>query len=144
MLHPTLLRTFAVLFSFVAALASPASAQEEEAAPYNPLPFPVRIGGQTAVYKAGSGAPHATIPKPVRTDAVVSAETKAPRITFSLSPSDEAGKLKPGSAPMMILLENGQTAKLTENALGRPVAPGWYIAEVIASPLSARILFKVE
>lgn len=108
-----------------------------------PLPFPVTVGGQAAVAKAGE--PFAKIPSPVAADAAVEVAVNAPMTIINVTAYDVAKK-EPvaGAATAIILLQGTPKGSLDKTMDSKKLAPGNYIMSVVADGKTDSVMLQVK
>ncbi len=127
-------RTFAALACLIAALSA-----EERPALY---PFDVTLGGTKAEMKAGNEI-FAEVSKPVAPDAVLSLEKEVPMLIVNAFPCKEDGSVEETQAVAIIFAQNVKEVKLDATMDKKKLAPGTYLANVVADGKTSRIVFVV-
>ena len=106
------------------------------------LPFPVKVGGQAAEYKAGE--PFAKIAKAVAAAAEIEVGAKGEMTIINVAPVNAKNEPVPGISPAVILLQNTQKSALDKTLDGQKLKAGNYILSVVAEGKTASILLKIE
>ena len=127
-------RTFAALACLITALSA-----EERPALY---PFDVTLGGTKAEMKAGNEI-FAEVSKPVAPDAVLSLEKEVPMLIVNAFPCKEDGSVEETQATAIIFAQNVKEVKLDATMDKKKLAPGMYLANVVADGKTSRIVFVV-
>jgi len=124
-------------------LILPVAAQAED---YTPLPFPVSVGGQAAqVSGQAADAVHATVAKPVASDAALEIGTKGGEmIIINVVAADEKGGPKEGASPEVIIIQSGTKGSLDKTMDGKKLAPGNYLMAVVTEGKTASVFLKVQ
>jgi hypothetical protein len=130
----TMKRTLAVLACLVSSLAA-----EERPALY---PFDVTLGGTKAEMKAGNEI-FAEVSKPVAPDAVLALEKEVPMLIVNAFPCKEDGSVEETQAAAIIFAQNVKEVKLDATMDKKKLAPGTYLANVVADGKTSRIVFVV-
>ena len=111
-------------------------------------PFVVEIGEQKAEVKGNPElAIFADIAEPVEADAVIRVPEAGENemIIINIFPIDESGTPIPGENPLILLIQEGGQAKLSETQDGRALsAGGLYGANVVYGGGTSRVRFTVE
>lgn len=107
------------------------------------LPFPVKIGGQSA--KAANQI-FATIEKPVAADAEVEVEGQPQMLILNVFKSSPKGDVDNSAQPAIIMVQNSGKVKLDATMDKSKLTPGVYLANIVDSNkgATARVLFTVE
>jgi hypothetical protein len=114
---------------------------------HNPLPFKIKIGGQSATAKPGYL--YATVEKPVAADAVIEVGLDNPDmiiVSVHACEKNEEVKdgLKPGKLVSTILLEKKNKAQLDQGMDKKKLAPGTYYLGVVGGDNTAMVIIKVK
>ena len=109
------------------------------------LPFPVKVGGKAAVLAKDSDVV-AVIADPVAADAELEAgvASNIPMVIINAFPSDATGTVKDGASPFIILAQNTNKVKISATMEGKPLAPGYYVLNIVAANDTARVLLQVK
>jgi len=134
MIHPRILLVALALFL-------PASAFAEEERPLF-LPFDVTLGGQQAAMK-GHLDLFAEIPKPVKPDALLVIGEAAPTLIINAFPCKEDGTVLEDQPAAIIFAQNTAEVKLSDTMDQKPLAPGSYLANIVAHNKTSRIVFHI-
>jgi hypothetical protein len=126
--------TLAVLVCLVASLSA-----EDRPALY---PFDVTLGGTKAEMKAGNEI-FAEVSKPVAPDAVLALEKEVPMLIVNAFPCEEDGSVEETQATAIIFAQNVKEVKLDATMDKKKLAPGMYLANVVADGKTSRIVFVV-
>lgn len=104
-------------------------------------PFKVKIGGREAVKKS-STATFAVIEEPVASDAEIEVAAKG-QVIVNAFPSDDKGNPTPGAAPAVLMFQapKGSLAKTMD---GKKLAAKKYLANIVASGATSRVMFTVK
>lgn len=109
----------------------------------NPLPFGVKIGGQSAQRSKGH-ATVAVIAKPVAPDARLSVQHVKGEVIVNLFPAKPDGTTRPGAKAMILLFKANSSKKLSENMQKKKPASGYYLANVMAGGKTSRVVFRIK
>jgi hypothetical protein len=108
-----------------------------------PLPFSVKIGGQSAAAK-GTAA-FATLEKPVAADAPIELGTKGTDMAIiNVVTADEKGTPKEGATPAVLFIQSGTKTTLDKTMDNKKLAPGNYLMAIVAEGTTASVLLKVQ
>ena len=128
------------MFLFVFVFLAMGAAAEDD---FTPVPFPVKIGGQSA--KAEKGKTFGQIADPVAADAELEVEIKdKAMVIVNFFPTDAAGKPRAGATPAILMLQNNNKGTINKTLDGKALAPGTYQANIVADSKTAMILFTVK
>jgi hypothetical protein len=127
-------RTLALL----ACMISVAAAEERPAL----YPFDVTLGGTKAEMKQGNEI-FAEVSKPVAPDAVLALEKEVPMLIVNAFPCKEDGTVEETQAAAIIFAQNVKEVKLDATMDKKKLAPGTYLANVVADGKTSRIVFVV-
>jgi len=105
-------------------------------------PFDVTIGGTKAVAKEGNEI-FAQVDKPVAPDAVLSLEKEVPMLIINAFPCKEDGSVEEAQPAAIIFANNVKEVKLDATMDKKKLAPGMYLANVVAESKTSRIVFVV-
>lgn len=109
-----------------------------------PLPFPVKIGGQSAVAKTSEAA-FATLDQAVAADASIELGTKgADMAIINVVSADEKGTPKEGATPAVLIIQSGTKTTLDKTMDNKKLAPGSYLMAIVAEGNTASVLLKVQ
>ncbi|MCP5534791.1 MAG: hypothetical protein H7A51_00990 [Akkermansiaceae bacterium] len=107
-------------------------------------PFDVTIGGQKAVMQEGNIL-FAVIDKAVKPDDLLEIEKEAPMLIVNAFAVNEKGEvMQPGQQPAVIFAQNTKSTKLNATMDKKPLAPGRYLANVVAHGSTSRVVFVIE
>lgn len=106
------------------------------------LPFDLSLGGQKAVMEHGNEL-FAQIPEPVAPDAPLKLEKEVPMLIVNAFPCKEDGTVEDAQAAGVIFANNTAEVKLSDTMDKKPLAPGIYLANVVAEGKTSRIVFRV-
>lgn len=107
-------------------------------------PFDVTIDGQKASIQKGNQL-FAVIEKPVKADALLEIDKTAPMLIINAFLCKEDGAvMEAGAQPTVIFTRNTSSTKLNATMDNKPLAPGRYLANVVAHNNTSRIVFVVE
>ncbi len=123
--------------SLVATVSVSARAQDE-----TPLPFPVKVAGQTATYKKGE--PFAKLDQPVASNADLQVEAKAEMIIVNVGKLNAQNEPDPARQPAVILLQGTNKSALDKTMDGKKLEPGNYLLSISAGERTATIKFTVK
>ena len=108
-----------------------------------PLPFPVKLGGQSAAAKASEA--FATVEKAVGPNAAIELGTKGADMTIiNVVSADEKGTPKEGATPAVLIIQSGTQTTLDKTMDNKKLAPGNYLMAIVAEGKTASVLFKVQ
>ncbi|MGJ8695499.1 MAG: hypothetical protein ACSHYF_04225 [Verrucomicrobiaceae bacterium] len=134
------------LLLFFLALASLASAQEPEKAPLL-YPFKVTIGDQTAAVTKHDDL-FAVIARPVKADAPLKIEKESPLLIINAFPCADDGTVADAQAANIIFAQNTAEVSLKDTKdrtmQPKPLAPGTYLANIVAHGKTSRVVFTVQ
>ncbi len=105
-------------------------------------PFDVTLGGSKAEMKAGNEL-FAEVPKPVAADAVLALEKEVPMLIVNAFPCKEDGTVEEAQAVAVIFAQNVKEVKLDATMDKKKLAPGTYLANIVAEGNTSRIVFTV-
>ena len=105
-------------------------------------PFDVTIGGTKAVMKEGNEI-FAEVDKPVAPDAVLALEKEVPMLIINAFPCKEDGTVEENQPAAVIFAQNVKEVKLDATMDKKKLAPGTYLANVVAENKTSRIVFAV-
>jgi hypothetical protein len=105
-------------------------------------PFDVTIGGTKAVMKEGNEI-FAQVDKPVAPDAVLALEKEVPMLIINAFPCKEDGSVEEAQPAAIIFANNVKEVKLDATMDKKKLAPGMYLANVVAESKTSRIVFVV-
>lgn len=107
-------------------------------------PFDVALGGQKAKIIDGNIL-FAVIQKPVSADALLEIDKVAPMLIINAFACKENGAvMEAGAQPAVIFTQNTKSTKLNATMDKKPLAPGRYLANIVAHNNTSRIVFVVE
>ena len=107
-------------------------------------PFDVTIGGQKATMQEGNIL-FAVIEKPVAADALLEIEKQAPMLIINAFACKENGAvMAPGQQPAVMFAQKTKSTKLNATMDKKPLAPGRYLANIVAHGGTSRVVFVVE
>lgn len=129
-------KTLALLCAMLAPHVSPAA---ERPSIY---PFDVTLGGTKAVAKEGNEI-FAQVDKPVAPDAVLALEKEVPMLIINAFPCKEDGSVEEAQPAAIIFAQNVKEVKLDATMDKKKLAPGMYLANVVAESKTSRIVFVV-
>lgn len=129
-----------ILSVYCIALFFPAIAEGAERPLF--LPFDVTLGGIKAEMKTGNEL-FAEIAQPVKPDAVLTIGEVAPMLIVNAFPCKEDGTVLETQAVGVIFANNTKEVKLSDTMDKKPLAPGSYLANIVAHGKTARIVFQV-
>jgi len=138
---------FAALF--VSADEEPAVEKPTAEEPAEPVkrpmlyPFDVTIGGQKAVMQEGNIL-FAVIDKPVKPDALLEIQKKAPMLiinAFKVKPNGAV--MEQGEQPAIYFVKEMNQVKLNATMDKKPLQPGRYLINVVAHGTTSRVVFVV-
>ncbi|WP_367874992.1 hypothetical protein [Luteolibacter sp. Populi] len=129
-----MIKTLALIFS----LLSPLAAADRP----DLYPFDVTIGGTKAEMKEGNQI-FAEVSKPVAPDAVLSLEKEVPMLIINAFPCKEDGSVEEAQPAAIIFAQNVKEVKLDATMDKKKLAPGMYLANVVADSKTSRIVFVV-
>lgn len=127
-----------VLLACLIALAAPLHAEDR------PLfyPFDITLGGVKAEMKEGNML-FAEVPKAVAADAVLALENEVPMLIVNAFPCNEDGTVEQGQPAAVIFANQVKEVKLDATMDKKKLAPGTYLANVVANNQTSRIVFTV-
>lgn len=105
-------------------------------------PFDVTLGGTKAVMKEGNEI-FAQVDKPVAPDAVRALEKEVPMLIINAFPCKEDGSVEEAQPAAIIFAQNVKEVKLDATMDKKKLAPGMYLANVVAESKTSRIVFVV-
>lgn len=130
-------------YSLALVLLSLCSLHAEQVRP-DLYPFDVTIGGQKASMVDGNML-FAVVEKPVKPDALLELEKKAPMLIINVFACQEDGSvMQAGAQPAILLVQNANAVKLNATMDKKPLTPGRYLANVVANSTTSRVVFVVE
>jgi len=106
------------------------------------LPFDVTLGGQKAVIK-GKLDLFAMIENPVKPDAALVIEEISPLLIVNAFPCKEDGTVLENQPAAVIFAQNTAEVKLSDTMDKTQLAPGSYLANIVAHNKTSRIVFHV-
>jgi len=110
----------------------------------NPLPFPVKIGGQEAKVES-EDARYAIIEQPVALNATVEVNDITPLLMLNLFKYDEKGVLIYTLPPFVVKAQNTNRVQLDQTLHQLPLDPAKYLVFVIQGDKgTARILLTIK
>jgi len=118
----------------------PAVAEEKEPPLF--LPFDVTLGGVKAEMKNDNDL-FAQISKPVKADAVLEISEEAPMLIVNAFPCTTDGAVFENDPAAVIFATDTKQVKLTDTMDRKTLAPGSYLANILAHGKTARIVFQV-
>ena len=122
------------------ALFLPAAAEEKERPLF--LPFDVTLGGVKAEMNDGNDL-FAEISKPVKADALLEIDEVAPMLIVNAFPCTVDGAVLENDPAAVIFATDTKEVKLSETMDNKTLAPGSYLANIVAHGKTARIVFQV-
>lgn len=141
-----LLLTMLAVLAVAPALADETKDAEKAAEPVKrPMlyPFDVTIGGQKAVMQEGNIL-FAVIDKPVKPDALLVIQKKAPMLIINAFKVKENGAvMEPGQQPAVLFVKDTDQVKLNATMTKKPLEPGRYLINVVANGTTSRVVFVV-
>ena len=105
-------------------------------------PIDVTLGGIKAVAKDGNEI-FAQVDKPVAADAVLALEKEVPLLIINAFPCKEDGSVEEAQPAAVIVAQNVKEVKLDATMDKKKLAPGMYLANVVADSKTSRIVFVV-
>ncbi len=106
-------------------------------------PFDVTIGGQKAEMQKGNIL-FAVIAKPVKPDALLQIEKKAPMlIVNAFAVKANGAVMEQGQQPAIYFANEQNQVKLNETMDKKPLKPGRYLVNVVAHGTTSRVVFVV-
>lgn len=106
------------------------------------LPFDVTLGGHQAIMKQGNEL-FAQIEQPVKPDSTLSIPGKSAMLIINAFPCQEDGTVMENQPAAVIFAQNTAEVKLTDTMDKKSLAPGNYLANVVAHNKTARIVFRI-
>ncbi len=106
------------------------------------LPFDLTIGGHQAVMKEGNGL-FAQIDQAVKADALLGIEETSAMLIINAFPCAADGTVKDTQPAAVIFAQNTKETKLDATMDKKPLAPGTYLANVVAHNKTARVVFHI-
>lgn len=85
----------------------------------------------------------ATIGEPVKADAVLKLEKQVPLLIINAFPCQEDGTVDRGAPAAVIFIKDTDQVKLDATLDGKKLAPGSYLANVVAESKTSRIVFTI-
>ena len=108
-----------------------------------PLPFEVKVGGQTATHKAGE--PFAQLEKPVPADAPIALGVKAEMAIINVHKTAADGSTPdPAAQPAIIILQGTSKGSLDQTMDKQKLQPGKYLLSITAGENTATIKFEIK
>lgn len=137
----SLLLASVLSFSYLSSLSYAQAPSSQRSITY---PFDVTIGGQKAKVIDGNIL-FAVIENPVKADALLEIDKVAPMLIINAFACKENGAvMEAGAQPAVIFTQNTKSTKLTATMDKKPLAPGRYLANVVAHNTTSRVVFVVE
>lgn len=121
-------------------LLLPAMSEEKERPLF--LPFEVTLGGVKAEMKNNNDL-FAEIAQPVKSDAVLTIGESAPMLIVNAFPCTVDGAVLENEAAAVIFANDTKEVKLNDTMDKKTLAPGSYLANIVAHGKTARIVFQV-
>jgi hypothetical protein len=113
------------------------------AAAEGPLPFEVKVGDQTATYKAGE--PFAQIEKPVAADAAISIGNKAEMTIVNVHKTAADGTTPDqATQPAIIIFQGTNKGTLDQTMDKQKLSAGKYLLSITSGENTATIKFEVK
>lgn len=137
MRFPGLVGVVAVVLGWFTAVA----ALGEEERPLF-LPFDVTLGGQKARMETGNEL-FAQVDQPVKANAKLEIEEKAPMLIINAFPCGEDGTVEVGQPAGVIFARDTSEVALDATMDEVPLKPGTYLANIVAHGKTSRLLFTV-
>lgn len=106
------------------------------------LPFDVTLGGEKASMAEGNEL-FAQIDAPVPADAALELDAEVPMLIVNAFPCLADGTVQEGQPAAVIFAQNTKQVKLSDTMDKKPLAPGTYLANVVANGKTSRIVFEV-
>ena len=107
------------------------------------LPFDLSLGGQKAEMADGNDL-FAPIPEAVTPDATLKLEKKVPMLIVNAFACAADGTVDEATPALVLFVRDATEVRLDQSLDGRKLAPGTYLANVVADGTTARIVFRVE
>ena len=105
-------------------------------------PFDITLGGVKAEVKEGNML-FAEVPKPVAADATLALDEEVPMLIINAFPCNEDGTVEEGQPAAVIFANQVKEVKLDATMDKKKLAPGTYLANVVANGKTSRIVFTV-
>ncbi|BCU76444.1 hypothetical protein [Luteolibacter sp. LG18] len=105
-------------------------------------PFDVTLGGVKAEVKPGNQL-FAEVPKPVTDNAVLALDHEVPMLIVNAFPCKEDGSVEETQAAAILYAQKVKEVKLDATMDKKKLAPGTYLANVVADGKTSRIVFTV-
>lgn len=106
------------------------------------LPFDLTLGGVKAQVEEGNQL-FASIGEPVKPDAVLKLEKPVPMLIVNAFPCHDDGTVDQAAPAAVIFAQNTDQVKLDATIDGKKLAPGSYLANVVAESKTSRIVFTI-